>query len=137
MTATRGGLVVVGVLVTLYGAYLALWDRLDQLVGTLVWVAGGVVLHDFVLVPLVLLAVALVGRLLPPRWRAPAAAGLVVLGTVSVVAVPFVGRFGALPDNPTLLDRDYTTGYLVLAGLVVLAVVAGGLRRRGRDTPHD
>ena len=40
-------------------------------------------------------------------------------------------------DNPWLLDRNYTLGWLVLAGLVVLAVVVGGLvlRSRRRNTP--
>jgi hypothetical protein len=62
---------------------------------------------------------------------------LVLLGAITVVAVPFLGRFGALPDNPTLLDRDYTTGYAVLVGLVVLGVGLGALWSRRRSRPED
>ena len=46
-----------------------------------------------------------------------------VLGAVTLLAVPVLGRFGAQPDNPTLLDRAYGPGWLVLAGLTVLLAV--------------
>ena len=42
--------------------------------------------------------------------RAPAVAGLVVLGSVTLLAIPVLGRFGARADNPTLLDRHYGVG---------------------------
>ena len=74
--------------------------------------------------------VAVGARVVPGGFRAPAAAGLVVLGTVTLLAVPVLGRFGARPDNPTLLDRHYTLGWLVLAAVVLLAVVVAGLVRR-------
>ena len=123
-----GGL---GVLVGLYGAYLLLSRQdTDQLVSAAIWLASGVVLHDVVLAPLVLLLVVVGARVVPGGFRAPAAAGLIVLGTVTVMAIPVLGRFGARPDNPTLLDRDYTLGWLVLAGLVLLAVVVAGLLAR-------
>jgi hypothetical protein len=51
-----------------------------------------------------------------------------------VVAIPVLGRFGARPDNPTLLDRPYLTGWLVVAGLtlgwVLLMSVLGARSRR-------
>ncbi|MEC9052171.1 MAG: hypothetical protein VX747_06905, partial [Actinomycetota bacterium] len=64
-------------------------------------------------------------RLLPAVARPAAGAGLVVLGSLTVLAVPFLGGFGRenAPDNPTLLDRDYTAGYLVLVVTVIIVVV--------------
>ena len=122
----------VGVLVVVYGGWLVL-SRGHDLLNLLLWLAAGVVLHDGVLA-LVVLAVATVAvRLLPRPAKAPAVVGFVVLGSVTLLAVPVLGRFGARPDNPTLLDRDYTVGWLVLAGLVVAAVVTASLvgsRRR-------
>jgi hypothetical protein len=122
-----------GVLLGLYGAWLLL-SRQDpaELVNAALWLASGVVLHDLVLAPLVLLLVALGGRVVPPYARGPAVAGLVVLGSVTVLAVPVLGRFGARADNPTLLDRDYPAGWLALAGLVLLAVVVASLLVRAR-----
>jgi hypothetical protein len=81
--------------------------------------------------PVVLLLVVVGGRLLPAAWRGPAAAGLVVLGSVTLLAVPVLGSFGARPDNPTLLDRDYWAGWAGIAGLTLLGTaLAGGLARR-------
>ncbi len=55
--------------------------------------------------------------------KAPAVVGCVVLGSVTLLAVPVLGRFGERSDNPTLLDRNYTAG---LAG-----PRRAGRRRRG------
>ena len=97
-----------------------------QLVAAAVWLAGGR------------------GAARRASWRrwsllawlaaAPAAAGVGAgpgggrrsscSARVTLVAVPVLGRFGARADNPTLLDRDYVAGWLVLAG--------AGRRRRGR-----
>ena len=120
---TRLLLGALGVAVAAYGAWLLLQEDSADLVDTAVWLAGGVVLHDFVLVPLtLLLGVALV-RLLPANLRAPVVGGLVVLGTVTLMAVPVLGGWGANADNPTILDRNYTAGWLVVAGVTILAVV--------------
>ena len=45
-----------------------------------------------------------------------------MLGSVTLLAVPVLGRFGARPDNPTLLDRDYALGWVVLAVLTIAGV---------------
>jgi hypothetical protein len=128
-----GGL---GVVVGAYGAWLLLstQDR-DQLVSAGTWLVAGVVLHDGVLAPLVLLVLALGGRLLPAAYRAPAVVGLVVLGSATLLAVPVLLSYGAQVHNPSLLDRHYVLGWLVLGGLVVAGVVAGGLVRARRTTP--
>jgi hypothetical protein len=95
-----------------------------------------VLLHDAILAPLVLALLVLGAAVLPDWARPPAAAATVVLGSVTVMAVPVLGRFGARPDNPTLLDRPYGTGWLLFAGLVLGYACAWGLarRRRGGET---
>ena len=134
----RGRLAIgaVGLLAGLYGAYLLLSRQdHDQLLSAAIWLGAGVVLHDFVLAPLVLGVVFVGARLVPAGLRAPAVAGLVVLGTATLFALPVLGRFGERPDNPSLLNRHYGIGWLVLAGLVLLAVAAGGwwARRRTQE----
>jgi hypothetical protein len=132
----RALLLGLGVLVGAYGAYLLLSRQdADQLVNAAIWLASGVVLHDFVLAPLVLGLVVAGARIAPAAARAPAATALVVLGSVTLLAVPVLGRFGARADNPTLLDRDYRAGWLALVGVVLLATVVATLvrsRRQGR-----
>jgi hypothetical protein len=128
VTATRLGLGATGVVAGLYGAWLV-WSRGHDLLDLVVWLAAGVVLHDGVLSLAVLVLGAVLVRVLPAAAKAPTVVGLVVLGSATLFAVPVLGRFGARPDNPTLLDRDYWDGWLVLAGLVVVCVVAAALVR--------
>jgi hypothetical protein len=123
----------VGVLVGLYGAYLLLSRQdHDQLVSAALWLGFGVVLHDFVLAPVVLAVVFVGARVVPVDFRAAAVAGLVVLGTATIFAIPVLGGWGERPDNPTLLNRHYWLGWLLLAVVVVVAVVVVGLRSRRR-----
>jgi hypothetical protein len=128
---TRLLLGVLGVAVAAYGAWLLLQEDLTDLVATAVWLAGGVVLHDFVVVPLTLLLGLALTRLLPANLRAPLVGGLVVLGTVTLMAVPVLGGWGANADNPTILDRDYPAGWLVVAGVTMLVVMLMIMLRAG------
>lgn len=101
-----------------------------------IWLGTGVVLHDGVIAVATIALAALALRLAPEPARAPLAVGFVVLGPLTLLSVPVLGRFGARSDNPTLLDRDYTAGWLAVAGLTALAVVVAALvrsrRRSGR-----
>ena len=123
-----------GVLAGAYGGYLLLTrqDAADH-AATAAWLVAGVLLHDLVLAPLVIVLAGLGARVLPHSARAPVVVAIVVLGAVTLLGVPVLGRFGARPDNPTLLDRAYGPGWAALAGLTVLGVVvATGLRVRAR-----
>jgi hypothetical protein len=118
-----------------YGTWLALSRQdAEQLVEIAVWLGAGVVLHDLVVAGLVVGGVAVGRRVLPVPWRAPATLALVVWGGVTVMAIPVLGRFGARPDNPTLLDRPYLGTWVALTVLTVVVVaITGWLRtRRGR-----
>ncbi len=134
MRALRSTAMGVGVLATAYGVWLLLDLGWANTRSTLVWLVGGVVLHDGVFSVLVL-AVSLVAvRLVPHDRLAPWVVALVVLVPVTLVGIPELGRFGARADNPTLLDRPYWLGWSVLVTLVVVSVVVGTLATR-RRTP--
>ncbi len=49
-----------------------------------------------------------------------------LLGPLTLLALPVLGRFGVRPDNPTLLDRHYWSGWIA----VVVVVCAGILVTR-------
>ena len=137
---TRVVLAACGAALAAYGVWLLVSRQdLGQLVEVGAWLAGGVVSHDAVLSGLLIGLGALGTRLLTPAWRAPATVGLVVWGSLTLVAVPVLGRFGARPDNPTLLDRPYLASWVVLTGVVLGAVVVAGLvraRHPGRGGPR-
>lgn len=130
MRATRIALGTLGGAGAAYGLLLLLGLGAGQLVAVLVWVVGGIVVHDGVVAPLVVVAcVAAAGR--APTWsRTPLLWALVVLGPLTLVAVPVLGRFGAKADNATLLDRPYWLGYAGVVGLVMTVAVIAALRRR-------
>ena len=118
----RGVLGGLGVLVGLYGAYLLLSRQdSDRLLSAAIWLGGGVVAHDGLIALATIGVVALGARLLPAVSRTPAAVAFVVLGPLTLIAVPMLGRFGAKADNSTLLDRSYWLGW---SGIVVVALVA-------------
>lgn len=130
--ALRVALGAVGLAAATYGLMM-LDDRgPENLRAVVTWLVAGVILHDAVLAPLTILVCPVGARVLPGRFRAPVAGGLLVVGSVTLLAVPVLGRFGARSDNPTLLDRDYTTGWLVMAGLTLVTMMALA-RRRPRD----
>lgn len=136
MSAARWLLGGLGVALGAYGAWLAL-TRQDagQLVEIALWLAAGVVLHDVVVAGVVLASVILGRRTLPRPWQAPATLALVVWGGLTLMAVPVLGRFGARPDNPTLLDRPYLATWAALSVVTVVVVALAGLvrARRGRE----
>ena len=135
---TRLGLGALGVLGGVYGAFLLLSrQQLGDWVEVGIWFAAGGVLHDLVLAPLVLLVGAGLARTLPVAARAATAVGLVVLGSVTLLAVPVLGGFGVKADNPTLFDRSYLGGWVVLAGLVAAAVVTATVARSRRTAPTE
>lgn len=116
-----------GVALGLFGAYQLLGLGLDNLLGTGLWLAGGVLLHDGVLAFATIAVVGVGTALVPQRLKAPLAAAFLVVGTVTLTAVPVLGRFGARPDNPTLLDRNYLVGWLVFVTAVGIATAAAVL----------
>jgi hypothetical protein len=134
MRAVRTVALVAGVLAAAYGGWLLLDLGWANTRSTLVWLVGGVVLHDGVF-SLAVLAIAFVAVRVVPRDRlAPWVVGLVILVPVTLVGIPELGRFGARPDNPTLLDRHYWLGWSAMVTLVVLGVLVGAVASR-RRTP--
>ncbi len=118
---------VVGVVAVAYGVVLLLATGLDNTGAAVWWLAGGVLVHDGVLAPVTLLIGLAVSAWVPPAWRRVTVGALVVVGTVTVMAIPVLGGFGARADNPSLLDRPYLLGWLGLVLLVTTAMLLAEL----------
>jgi hypothetical protein len=132
MRALRWTAAVLGVLTAAYGVRLLLELGWANTRSTLVWLVGGVVLHDGVFAVAVLGLCLVAVRLVPRDRLAPWVVALVVLVPVTLAGVPELGRFGARPDNPTLLDRPYWLGWSVMVTLVVAATLVGAVATRRR-----
>lgn len=128
----RVGVGAVGAAAVAYGLWLLVGLGPGQLEAVLVWAVGGIVAHDGIIAPVVVvLGIAVAVR--APGWlRTPLLWSLVVLGPLTLLAVPVLGSFGAKADNPSLLDRPYWLGYAVVVALVlgVVAVVTLVTARR-------
>ncbi len=131
MRATRVILGLAGIVLAAVGVMKLIDRGLDNLLHTATWLVGGVIAHDGLLAPVVVLLGVVTVRAMPAWARTPVVAGFVVLGSATIMAIPVLGRYGARADNPTLLDRNYTAGWLVLAALVATGVaVAAWWNRR-------
>ena len=73
------------------------------------WIVGGDLLHDFFLVPLVLIAGAVLARIVPEPWRTPVRAGLISSALVVAIAWPALRGYGRarVPDNTSVQPLDY------------------------------
>ncbi|MFJ3034775.1 hypothetical protein ACIPC2_10200 [Curtobacterium pusillum] len=137
MKVARIVLVVVGVLVIAFGAYVMVTTvRPNRIWGLATWLLGAVILHDAILSPFVV-AVGLLlrrtGRTLQV-WALVVVQAVVVLGSVlALVVLPEIAAKAHGTKNDTVLPFDYGLRLLVVEGvlaLVVVAVLVVAVRRR-------
>ncbi|WP_037317582.1 hypothetical protein [Amycolatopsis orientalis] len=98
--------------------------------GTLGWLAGGPLVHDLLIAPLVGVVGLALSGVLPDRWKTPVKTGAVLTGVLTLLAVPLLWRPFGGATNPGLHDSDTGTGLLVTLGVVWLGVLVAGLARR-------
>jgi len=122
------GLAIVGVgaagLVTqLEGPALTSWLKV---------LAGGLVAHDLLFAPLVVIGSVVLVRVVPAAARAPLQGALIVSCAVIAVAIPVVGGYGRLANNPSLLPSAHYGARLaaVLGTVWVFAAMTAWIRTR-------
>jgi hypothetical protein len=99
------------------------------------FVAGGILLHDLVVVPLALVGAYLLNRAVPVPWRRWVQVTLVVAAPLALFAYPMVRGFGRIPGNPTVLPHDYATNLALVVTAVVAIVAALATTHRRRPGP--
>lgn len=134
--AVRWGLVAIGVVIGVYGAW-QLWDLpANALFRIGVWAAAGVVFHDFVFAPVTAALGYTSRRLIRGSWWPPVAVAATCSVTLVLLAAPVFDTPGAKPDNPSVLDRGYPLGLGVSLALVWTGVplwyAISALSRRSR-----
>ncbi|OII23168.1 hypothetical protein [Curtobacterium sp. MCBA15_013] len=127
MRAARIVLVVVGVLVIAFGAYVLVTTvRPNRIWGLATWLLGAVILHDAILSPFVVgvgLLLRRTGRTLR-GWALVVVQAVVVLGSVlALVVLPEIAAKAHGQKNPTVLPFDYGARLLLVEGVLLLVVV--------------
>jgi hypothetical protein len=132
MTARRV-LVAAGILIMGYAVTGALLDPDLAPAGVLAFLAGALVVHDLIWMPVVLAVGAVLTRLVPPRRRPVVIAATISAAAVTIVALPLVLGFGHPADNPSALPSPYGRNLaLVLLGVVAVAALSWRGRAAGR-----
>lgn len=131
----------VGGTLTLIGAYAFFsTGDLSQWISVAKWFGGGVILHDFVLTPVVLVTGALLVRVVPGPYRAFAQAALYISGAVALSAFVLVLGRGRDPNVPSQQPLPYGRNLLIVVGMIWAVTSALALlrylRTRGASAPH-
>jgi hypothetical protein len=113
----RAGLIAAGILVM---GYALVGVLTSNPLGVPVFLAGVLIAHDFVLMPVVIGVGALIGRFVPIGDRAVVRVAALCSLAVTVVAMPLVLGYGRTPDNPSALPGDYGWGLGIVLGVIWL-----------------
>lgn len=132
MKALRVLLVVAGVGLGLRGLWLMRDFTREQLTSEAFWLGGGVLLHDAILAPIVVVIGVVAARWLPAHFRAATAVAFLIWGTLTIVFVPVLSGQGGKPDNDTILGRPYWLSWLVMTLVLAAGAAFAGWRRARR-----
>jgi hypothetical protein len=138
----RGVLIIAGILIMGYAAGGALLDPDLAPAGVLLFLAGALIGHDLIWMPVVLAVGAVITRLVGPRHRPAVIAAAISAASIMFVGLPLVLGFGRPADNPSALPLPYARNLalvlLVIAGVAALRRWAGGRKnseRQGEEAP--
>ncbi len=127
---------VVGTAIMAFGVRGAVMNAAgSHPVAMLIGIVGGDLLHDFLVVPVVLLVGAVVARIVPEPWRSPARAGLFLSALLVAIAWPALRGYGRarVPDNHSVQPLDYASAVLIVLAIVWIGVACWScLRLRNR-----
>ena len=126
---------LIGVASIGWGFWLLSDDGLERWRSQAIWVAGGVLAHDAVIAPLVVIGGVAAARVWRrPQTRRAIAVGFIVWATVSVAVANVLLPVGGRPDNPSLMNRPYVLSWIAFTVVIItvttLAVARGRSRHR-------
>lgn len=132
MRVVRLLLAVAGAALVVWGLWLMRDFSREQLTSEAFWLAGGIVLHDAVLAPVVVVIGVVAARWLPGHFRRPANLAFLIWGTLTIVFVPVLSGQGGKADNATILGRPYWSSWLAMTVILAAAAAFAGWRRGRR-----
>ena len=120
----------VGGIFALVGAYAMFSNgNFGQWKSAAIWFVGGVVLHDFVLTPVVLVVGLVLSRLVPAPYRGFVQAALYISGAVTLASILLVLGPGRDPNIASQQPLPYGRNLLLTLGAVWLVAAVLATRR--------
>jgi uncharacterized membrane protein YhdT len=92
------------------------------------WFAGSLIVHDFVVAPLVIAAGSLLARRVRAPFRAAVQGALIATGVITLTTWPFLRGYGLRSDNASVLPNNYALGLSIV--LVTVWLVAASVLLR-------
>jgi hypothetical protein len=141
MKAWRIILAVAGLLLGAFGVFRLLTEiPTGSLIRLAIWLFAALIIHDLVISPTVVGLGWTLRRKVPDRGRRYLQIALIMIATVTVIALPMIVLRGSQPPVKALLLRDYAADLALLIGLIaVVTVLSYAVRlardRRRRSTP--
>jgi hypothetical protein len=127
-------LVVAGVALGLFGILrLTTEVPLANLLWLIIWLAAAVAIHDGILSPFVVGLGWLLRRLVPDRARRHLQFALIMIGLVTVIALPMIYLRGSQPAVKALLLRNYGANLALIVGLIAVVTLIIYAIRVARD----
>lgn len=124
--------VVGGLLLAYGGARLLHGLPLPTLLVLAGWLLAALVIHQGVLSPAVI-AVGAALRSLPDRARGFVQAALIMVGAVTVIAIPLIIRQFSQPAGKAMLLQQYGINLALLVGIIALGTLIAYAIRVARD----
>lgn len=112
----------------------ATWQSLRA---TIIWFAGGTIVHDGVVVPLTLLAGLALTRLVPGTYRGIVQGALVMSAAVSLALLPLLSGQGRTAANFSLQPLPYARNLVVVLAALWAGAALLAVRRRREERRHE
>ncbi len=119
----------VGWAIMAVGIRSALSERLARAPALARFVLGFAVVHDFVVLPAAVVLAVLTARLVPAVARVPVRLALALSWLLVLISWPAARRYGARPDNPTVLPVDVGRNLVILLAAIWLLAALDVARR--------
>ncbi|PZS29133.1 MAG: hypothetical protein DLM59_13240 [Pseudonocardiales bacterium] len=117
-----------------YGVFRILGNQsVSQPLKLAPWLIGAIVLHDFVLTPIVLSIGLVLTRFVEPRARRYIQGGLVTGALVTAIAIPLIYRRGKNLPGKALLERNYAANLALIIAMIAAVTAAAYAVRVMRD----
>jgi hypothetical protein len=118
-------LAIAGVGLGLFGVFRLVTEMpVHSLLVLALWILAALAIHDGLLSPAVVAVSSLLRRYVPDRGRRFMQIALIMIGLVTVIAIPMIFLRGSQPSVKALLLRNYGANLTLLIAIIAVVTLA-------------